>query len=571
MKKLFNLTILLALVFTLAPAPTLAQDIACENDAVVQADDWLSKLADKFYGDVLAYPAIVQATNQANAADDSYAKVDNPDLIEVGWKLCVPSVADATALLGTELETPRFDGQKVVVVTQTGRSIGGPVEDFAPEWEALTGGQVELQQFAFGELFEKIITSFETGSNDYDMLIFPADWAGDFMAPGHLEPMPRTILDRIDPEDIIPLYGERIVAWGPTIYALPYDGDAHMLYYRKDLVNPESPFAADFEAQYGYPLDEPVTWSQYYDIAEFFNGKEVETAGETAPIYGVAEAQRRNAQSYWVFLSHAAGYGKVPGNPCFFFSCDDMTPQVNNPGWVAALDDYIKSRDLGPPEQLQWDVSDTRVQFPAGVSVMNIDWGDVGPISYNPDASVIIGDTGFSVLPGGDRYWNYETGEWVEEANPAPFIAFGGWIIGVAADSDAKDAALNFASFMARPELVKQLAVTPDTGINPSRYSQFEDVDLWVDSGFDREGAEDYLDAVQNTINHPNAVLDLRIRGSAEYLSTLDVELSRALAGEISSQEAMDNVAAQWNEITDRLGREGQLQQYRDAVGFSAE
>jgi len=484
-----------------------------------------------------------------------------------------PTEAPPTEAPPTEAppEARPFEGQKVVVVTQTGRSIGGPVEDHAPEWEAMTGGEVELQQFAFGELFEKMITSFETGAIDYDVLIFPADWAGDFMAPGYLEPVPQAILDGIAPDDIIPLYGDRITAWGDTVYALPYDGDAHMLYYRKDLVAPDSPFAADFEAEYGYTLDEPVTWSQYYDIAEFFNGREVETAGETAPIYGVAEAQRRNAQSYWVFLSHAAGYGKVPGNPCFFFSCDDMTPQVNNPGWVQALEDYIKSRDLGPPEQLQWDVADTRVQFPAGVSVLNIDWGDVGPISYNPDASVIIGDTGFSVLPGGDRYWDYEKGEWVEETNVAPFIAFGGWIIGVAADSDVKDAALDFAAFMAQPEMVQQLAVTPDTGINPSRYSQFEDLDLWVDAGFDPEGAQDYLDAVLNTINHPNAVLDLRIRGSAEYLNVLDVEVSRALAEEISPQEAMDNVAAGWDEITDRLGRENQLDQYRSAVGFSGQ
>ncbi len=83
-----------------------------------------------------------------------------------------------------------------------------------------------------------------------------------------------------------------------------------------------------------------------------------------------------------------------------------------------------------------------------------------------------------------------------------------------------------------------------------------------------RKAREDYLDAVKNTINHPNAVLDLRIRGSAEYLSVLDVEVSRALAGEITSQEALDNVAAGWDEITDRLGREGQLEQYRSAVGF---
>jgi multiple sugar transport system substrate-binding protein len=246
-----------------------------------------------------------------------------------------------------------------------------------------------------------------------------------------------------------------------------------------------------------------------------------------------------------------------------------MTPLVNSPAWVQALNDYIRSRDLGPAEQLQWDVADTRVHFPAGAAVLNIDWGDVGPISYNPDASVIVGKTGFGVLPGGDRYWDYKRGEWVEEVNVAPFIAFGGWIIGVSANSQVKEAALDFAAFMARPELVKQLAVTPDTGINPSRYSQLEDIDLWLNAGFDREGAEDYLAAIRETIAHPNAVLDLRIRGSAEYMNVLDTEISRALANEITPQEALDNVAAAWQEITDRLGREEQLRQYRNAVGYT--
>jgi multiple sugar transport system substrate-binding protein len=49
------------------------------------------------------------------------------------------------------------------------------------------------------------------------------------------------------------------------------------------------------------------------------------------------------------------------------------------------------------------------------------------------------------------------------------------------------------------------------------------------------------------------------------------VEVSRALAEEISPQEAMDNVAASWDEITDRLGRESQLEQYRSAVGFTGQ
>lgn len=466
-----------------------------------------------------------------------------------------------------------FEGMKVVVVTQEGRSIGGPVEDFKAAWEEETGGEVELQQFAFGDLFEKIITDFETGAGSYDMLIFPADWAGDFMAPGYLEAIPEELKAQVDWEDIIPLYSDRIVAWGDTVYALPYDGDSHMLYYRKDLVD-GGEYAADFEAEYGYPLAEPKTWKEYIDIAKFFNGKEVvlDNTGAQGPIFGTMEAQKRNAQSYWVFLSHAAGYGKVPGNPCFFFSCEDMTPQVNNPGWVRALTEYVEISQYGPPEMVNWDVADTRIYFPTGMSVFNIDWGDVGPISIDEEVSVIKGLVGFAPLPGGDQYWDYVTGEWVTPesgSNRAPFIAFGGWIIGVSANSEVKEAALDFAAYMAAPEMVQQLAVTGGTGINPSRFSQFEALDLWVGAGFDEASATDYLDAILSGINDPNAVLDLRITGSAEYLQTLDVEIARAVAGEVSPEEALNNVATQWNEITERLGKDVQLEQYRSAVGYT--
>ncbi|HXV42618.1 MAG TPA: ABC transporter substrate-binding protein [Anaerolineae bacterium] len=106
MKKLLIILLILAFVLSLTPqavsATPVLQAVACEQDVVVQADDWLSKLSDKFYGDILAFPAIVEATNQQNATDDSYASIDNPDLIEPGWKLCIPSSADAQALLAGE-------------------------------------------------------------------------------------------------------------------------------------------------------------------------------------------------------------------------------------------------------------------------------------------------------------------------------------------------------------------------------------------------------------------------------------------------------------------------------------
>lgn len=93
------------LLSILAPLSVLAaprvQEIACEEEYTVQADDWLSKISEKLLGDVLAYPAIVAATNQKHSADAAFAEITNPDVIEVGWKLCVPGAEDAQALLGS--------------------------------------------------------------------------------------------------------------------------------------------------------------------------------------------------------------------------------------------------------------------------------------------------------------------------------------------------------------------------------------------------------------------------------------------------------------------------------------
>ena len=103
MKKYLSILLVLTFALSLAPqavtAAPVMQGVACDQDVVVQADDWLSNLADKFYGDVLAFPVLVEATNQAHAADDSYARINNADIIEPGWKLCVPAVEDAQAML----------------------------------------------------------------------------------------------------------------------------------------------------------------------------------------------------------------------------------------------------------------------------------------------------------------------------------------------------------------------------------------------------------------------------------------------------------------------------------------
>ena len=108
-KKLLNLLLVIMMLAVLVPT-TLAAPPAQEEgqDYIVVADDWLSKLADKYLGNPMAYPAIVDATNKKNAEDASYAKITDPDLIEVGWKIYIPGAAKV------EIPPPNPDAQSTV-------------------------------------------------------------------------------------------------------------------------------------------------------------------------------------------------------------------------------------------------------------------------------------------------------------------------------------------------------------------------------------------------------------------------------------------------------------------------
>ena len=60
----------------------------------------------------------------------------------------------------------------------------------------------------------------------------------------------------------------------------------------------------------------------------------------------------------------------------------------------------------------------------------------------------------------------------------------------------------------------------------------------------------------------------LRIPGTFEYWDILDKNLSAAMAGGISAQEALDNTAQSWEQVTDRIGRDSQLKDYQAAIGY---
>jgi alpha-glucoside transport system substrate-binding protein len=104
MKKLSRLILLAALLVVLVPVAVSAQDpVTCQEEVVVQKDDWLSKYAEKYLGNGRAWPAIFHLHNQAAEADPATFPdvIENPNLIEVGWTICIPDTQEATDFLAT--------------------------------------------------------------------------------------------------------------------------------------------------------------------------------------------------------------------------------------------------------------------------------------------------------------------------------------------------------------------------------------------------------------------------------------------------------------------------------------
>jgi len=73
-------------------APAVTKDLAASGEAyTVKAGDWLTKLAERFYGDGELWKRIVDGTNARAAVDATFEAITDPNRIYVGQKLWIPA------------------------------------------------------------------------------------------------------------------------------------------------------------------------------------------------------------------------------------------------------------------------------------------------------------------------------------------------------------------------------------------------------------------------------------------------------------------------------------------------
>jgi len=462
-----------------------------------------------------------------------------------------------------------YDGVTIELLTFTGPQIAEPLQRRAPDFAALTGAQVNVTVVPFSELYQKAMTDLATGTNAFDVYVFAPQWMVDYIEPGYLQDISEWVAadEALEWDDVAPFFREFSSTYQGSIYTIPLDGDFQMVYYRTDILE-----------ELG--MEPPATWDDYLAIAEAAHGMDMNGDGDAD--YGSCIAKKRGAQSYWMVTSVASAYLQSQGtSQGAFFDTETMAPLYNNPAFAKALEVYKATTDFGPPDELNLDVGDTRGLYTSGRCMLSIDWGDIGTLAIDPDTSVVQDKVGAVILPGSTEVLDRSTGELatcdddlcpyhVDGVNHAPFAAFGGWsgAINAASDDAVKQATYDYLSYMNQAAQSNVDVTIGATGFNPYRTSQFENSDLWLDAGMSQEAADVYLGAIQASLNSPNMVLDMRIPQNQRYQQVvLDTAISQFLAGELDLEETMQAIDDGWEEVTEELGREGQLSAYNSTLG----
>ena len=460
-----------------------------------------------------------------------------------------------------------FEGQSISVIVPKldARLIRGPIQDEVAGFEARTGAKVRVLTPGWNETIDKIDQSLKSPDANFDIYVVISMWSGTLLGGNYIEPVPEEVKRKIDWEDVLPIYRNTVLSWNNVAYGLPYDGDCINLYYRKDLfANPD--YRARFRKRYGYDLAPPATWLAYRDIAEFFTGWDWN--GDGKPDYGIAGNRIKGDISALQFFAQAAAFTKHPDDPAYYFDPETMKPRINNPGFVRALQTWVDTMKFGPPGMANFAGHDVRNEFVSGKVAMAIDWADMGVHAVDSPVSTIKDTIGYAQIPGSADVFDARSGQWDKRMNQVASIS-GNWTFFVSRASKHKALAFEFAAHMTSKALTRKLTAMSGTAVNPSRRSHFENPAAWNQSGFSTESARAYLDEITKSLSNPNVVYDLTIPGAGEYYTAFDEAIFKAVMHELTAKQALDQAAAEWEKITDRLGRDQQVAYYKASLNIS--
>ncbi len=445
---------------------------------------------------------------------------------------------------------------------------------FLTPWEAYTGAKIKWIDLAQADYNARLQQSIATGTVDFDIIEMGAPFEGDMGVKDLLSDMPDWVKTQIDFDDIVNYLKPPVGTWNGKIHRVTIDSDCHTMNRRTDVFG-DGDLAkqwADWKDKAGLTdWGPPKTWQQVQQVTKFLKGKKV----KGKDVYGFLDQPKPwGGFQFYFTASRSTAYTKYPGEKNWMFD-ENMKPLVNNPGWVRAIQDVVDLLPYEPADQINADPGTTAFQqFLPGTGALLEWWGDIGTVAKTSDTATIGDMLDFDILPASDDVYNFRKGAWEKlptGPNIAPNMAYLGWGIYVmkSVDGDAQrhKAAWSAAAHLGGKDLSMWTAAYP-SGFQPYRKSH-TNLDLWALAGYDKKYIGSYMDSQSTSYNHPNSAIEPRIPGIFQYYSIAEDELAKVFAGKETAQQGADNVAAAWEKLTDKLGRENQVKYYRIAMGLT--
>ena len=396
--------------------------------------------------------------------------------------------------------------------------------ELSKDFETQSGIKMNFEFVPWPNFADRMLNELNSGGQLCDLLIGDSQWIGGSAENGHYVKL-NDFFDKesISMDDFAPATVYAYSTWPkgePNYYALPAMGDANGWFYRKDwFARPE--IQAEFKEKYGRDLAEPKTQKELLEIAQFFQGREID--GQT--VYGASIFTERGSEGITMGATGALyawgfKYENTPGKY-------DMEGAVNSPAAVEALEFYKELYKTGtPPGYDNAYMEQSLDAFKSGQVAMAMNWFAFFPGLYaDPNT-------------GGDKIDFF-----VNPAQNQPASTLGGQGISVVSYTDNMDGALAYIKWFAQPDVQKKWW---SMGGYSCHKAVLEDPNFVNTAPF----AGDFLEAM-------GAVQDFwQEPAYASLLLAMQERLHNyVVADQGTAQEALDGLIADWTEVFEDEGK----------------
>ena len=418
-----------------------------------------------------------------------------------------------------------------------------------PKFQDATGITVTMDAVDAGDTYSLYMTDLVSGTGKWNIIVYFSTYNGDIMGGGYTYPIDDLVAKyNVDTSLMPPFIKQLYCSYAGHLMALPYDGDFHAYYYRKDIFsNPD--IMSKFKAKYGYDLAPAQTWKQYNDIGEFFTGWD--WAGDGKPHYGLVEDIKDLGHEQW--MQRFASWQGV------YFD-ENMNPQVNTPAGISAATDLLTAiTKYAPPGDTSLAWEEVISTFCNGTVPQMVAWPDIGPRGGTGNYSVKGDQIGTTLPPGGATV----NGNLVRRSLVSP-----GRVMVISKYTPPEKVE---AVFLLMKWMYEVGPIYVPTGLNgedppDDACDAPGSLPYWSASNtaWSAAGIQDYIAGAKTCL--ANGYPDIYLPGQAQYVDSLDRHLGEMLAGKSTPTEAMSSVNDDWVGITKDIGLPKQQALWKEVV-----